>query len=64
MSALVEKIRQAGVVGAGGAGFPCYAKIATSVEVLIANGAECEPLLNKDQLVMQRFTEQIGRAHV
>ena len=59
MSALVEKIRQAGVVGAGGAGFPCYAKIATSVVVLIANGAECEPLLNKDQLVMQRFTEQM-----
>lgn len=57
MSALVEKVRQAGVVGAGGAGFPCYAKITTNVDVLIANGAECEPLLNKDQLVIQRFTE-------
>lgn len=59
MNALVEKVRQAGVVGAGGAGFPCYAKIATNVDVLIANGAECEPLLNKDQLVIQRFTEHM-----
>lgn len=54
---LVEKVRQAGVVGAGGAGFPSYVKIATKADILIANGAECEPLLNKDQLVMQRFTE-------
>lgn len=59
MSALVEKVRQAGVVGAGGAGFPCYAKISTRVDVLIANGAECEPLLNKDQLVIQRFTDHL-----
>ncbi|MBQ0729339.1 MAG: SLBB domain-containing protein [Oleispira antarctica] len=57
MSALVEQVRQAGVVGAGGAGFPCYAKITSAADVLIANGAECEPLLNKDQLVMQHFTE-------
>ncbi len=57
MKELSEKVRQAGVVGAGGAGFPCYAKIATQADVLIANGAECEPLLNKDQVVMQRFTE-------
>lgn len=57
MNTLVDQIRQAGVVGAGGAGFPCYAKIDTKADVLIANGAECEPLLYKDQLVMQRFTE-------
>ena len=56
---LVDKVRQAGVVGAGGAGFPCYIKIDTQAEVLIANGAECEPLLYKDQLVMQRFTESM-----
>lgn len=59
MNALVEQVRQAGVVGAGGAGFPCHIKIDTKAEVLIANGAECEPLLYKDQLVMQRYTESM-----
>lgn len=59
MNALVEQVRQAGVLGAGGAGFPCHIKIDTKAEVLIANGAECEPLLYKDQLVMQRFTESM-----
>ncbi|GAC22260.1 4Fe-4S dicluster domain-containing protein [Paraglaciecola arctica] len=59
MSSLVDKVRQAGVVGAGGAGFPCYVKIASKADILIANGAECEPLLNKDQMVMQHFTEQM-----
>lgn len=57
MSSLVEQVRQAGVVGAGGAGFPCYIKIATPVDIIIANGAECEPLLNKDQMIIQHFTE-------
>ncbi len=57
MDELVQKVRQAGVVGAGGAGFPSYVKIAAQAELLIANGAECEPLLYKDQAVIQRFTE-------
>jgi Na+-translocating ferredoxin:NAD+ oxidoreductase RnfC subunit len=59
VNALVEQVRRAGVVGAGGAGFPCYAKIDAKADVLIANGAECEPLLYKDQLVMQRFTDSM-----
>ena len=48
----LEKIRQAGVVGAGGAGFPTYRKLDARVEHIIANGAECEPLLYKDREVM------------
>ncbi|GAA4082200.1 4Fe-4S dicluster domain-containing protein [Zhongshania borealis] len=56
---LVDKVRQAGIVGAGGAGFPCYIKMDTQAAVLIANGAECEPLLYKDQFVMQHFTESM-----
>lgn len=59
MNGLQDKVRQAGVVGAGGAGFPCYVKIATQADLLIANGAECEPLLNKDQVVIQQFTEEL-----
>jgi Na+-translocating ferredoxin:NAD+ oxidoreductase RnfC subunit len=43
-----EKIRNAGVVGCGGAGFPAHVKAAAKVEYVIANGAECEPLLHKD----------------
>ncbi len=43
-----EKLRNAGVVGCGGAGFPAHVKASSKVEFVIANGAECEPLLHKD----------------
>ncbi len=58
---LAEKIRNAGVVGAGGAGFPAHVKLAGPVETLIANGAECEPLLHKDKALMGHFAEGIAR---
>jgi Na+-translocating ferredoxin:NAD+ oxidoreductase RnfC subunit len=58
---LVDKVRQAGVIGAGGAGFPTYVKIAQPVETLIINGAECEPLLYKDNVLMQHFTEELAQ---
>ena len=48
----LNRIRQAGVVGAGGAGFPTYKKLDAQVEYIIANGAECEPLLQKDRECM------------
>jgi Na+-translocating ferredoxin:NAD+ oxidoreductase RnfC subunit len=40
------------VVGAGGAGFPTHLKLQTAVETVIANGAECEPLLAQDKATM------------
>ncbi len=49
---IAEKIRDAGVVGAGGAGFPTQIKVNAKAEVVIANGAECEPMLRVDQQVM------------
>lgn len=49
---LLQQIRQAGVIGAGGAGFPTYKKLESTVEHVIANGAECEPLLQKDREAM------------
>ncbi len=52
---IVEKIKNAGVIGAGGAGFPTHVKVACKADVVIANGAECEPLLNVDQLVMTKY---------
>src|SRR5512138_2577089 len=50
---LVEQVRQAGVVGAGGGGFPTHVKLAAKADTIIANGAECEPLLHKDAVVME-----------
>ncbi len=56
---LSEKIFEAGVVGAGGAGFPTHVKSQSQVEYMIANGAECEPLLHKDFELMVNFPEQV-----
>ena len=49
---LVERIRDAGIVGCGGAGFPTHAKLKPGLEYLIINGAECEPLLRTDRYIM------------
>ena len=54
-----EKIKQAGVVGAGGGGFPAHVKAAAKVEYVIANGAECEPLIHKDYEVMVRYPDKV-----
>jgi Na+-translocating ferredoxin:NAD+ oxidoreductase RnfC subunit len=51
---LVTSVRNAGVIGAGGAGFPTYKKLEAQVSHIIANGAECEPLLQKDRESMRR----------
>lgn len=56
---LLNKIREAGVVGAGGGGFPAHRKLTSDVEHIIANGVECEPLLYKDREVMLRETERM-----
>src|SRR6059058_1748598 len=56
---LSEKLREYGVVGAGGAGFPTYVKAQSQVEFLIANGAECEPLIHKDAELMKHFPAEI-----
>ena len=58
---IVESIRAAGVVGAGGAGFPAHVKLNGKAEYVIANGAECEPLLRVDQLLMQREARRVVR---
>jgi len=56
---IVEKVRDAGVVGAGGAGFPTHVKLEARVEYVIANGAECEPLLRIDQQLMATQAEKV-----
>lgn len=49
---LIGLIEQAGVVGAGGAGFPTHVKLKAQADTVIINGAECEPLLRVDQQLM------------
>lgn len=55
----LQNIRMAGVCGAGGAGFPTYAKLAAQVDTIILNAAECEPLLHKDKEIIRHHLEQV-----
>ena len=49
---IIEKIKEAGIVGMGGAGFPTYVKLSPKepdkIDYVIANCAECEPYLTSD----------------
>ena len=56
---LVEAIKRAGIIGCGGAGFPTHVKVDSKVELVLANGAECEPLLNTDQRVMEHYADDL-----
>ncbi len=49
---MLDSIRNSGVIGAGGAGFPTHVKLNASAEYVLVNGAECEPLLRVDQELM------------
>ena len=49
---IVDKVRAAGVVGAGGAGFPTHVKLQFEVRRVLGNGASCEPLLSSDPYLM------------
>jgi len=49
---IVDKVRAAGVVGAGGAGFPTHVKLQFEVQMVLGNGASCEPLLTSDPYLM------------
>jgi electron transport complex protein RnfC len=52
----LARIREAGILGMGGAGFPCHVKLAPPpgkpIDVIIADGAECEPYLTTDEAVL------------
>ena len=53
MQELKNLMRDLGIVGAGGAGFPSYAKLAEGADLLLINGAECEPLLATDYILLR-----------
>jgi len=59
---LLKKILTAGIVGMGGAGFPSHIKLDTknnAVETLILNGAECEPYITCDDMIMREQAVEI-----
>ncbi|MBN1503520.1 MAG: SLBB domain-containing protein [Candidatus Eisenbacteria bacterium] len=56
---IVRKIEQAGVAGAGGAGFPTHVKAAACVDTVVANYAECEPLVASDSAVISADPERM-----
>lgn len=57
----LARIRAAGIIGMGGAGFPAHVKLAPSkpISVVIANGAECEPYLTIDERTMIERPEDV-----
>ena len=61
---MVEMVKQAGIVGMGGATFPTHTKISSGigkVDTVIINGAECEPYITGDHRAMlERPAEIIG----
>ncbi len=57
--AIADLVQAAGVTGAGGAGFPTHIKLAARSEVVIANGAECEPLSHVDQELMIHHAPEV-----
>jgi Na+-translocating ferredoxin:NAD+ oxidoreductase RnfC subunit len=57
----IERIEELGIVGAGGGGFPAAVKFKTQVSLVIANAAECEPLLHKDKELLLHASEPFLR---
>jgi Na+-translocating ferredoxin:NAD+ oxidoreductase RnfC subunit len=56
---IVEKVKENGVVGAGGGGFPTHIKLATKCDTVIINGVECEPLLASDRYLLENESEKV-----
>ena len=56
---LIETVKSAGIVGAGGAGFPTHIKLNTKAEWFIVNAAECEPLIETDKYLCRTFADRI-----
>jgi electron transport complex protein RnfC len=66
---LIDRVRQAGIAGMGGAGFPSAVKLSTRddkpIDTLILNGTECEPYITADDILMrERAAEIIAGAEI
>lgn len=62
-AAIVQKVKEAGIVGMGGATFPCHVKLTPppgcKAEYVIINAVECEPYLTADHRLMQEHPDEI-----
>ncbi len=58
---IIEIVKNAGIVGMGGAGFPTYVKLQPKkpIEAVLLNGCECEPLLTADHRLLLEFADEI-----
>ena len=60
---IIEKVKNAGIVGMGGATFPCHVKLSpppgSKAECVIINAVECEPYLTADHRLMLEHPEEI-----
>jgi Na+-translocating ferredoxin:NAD+ oxidoreductase subunit C len=60
---LLAKVKEAGIVGLGGAGFPTHVKLSppptAKIDFLVLNGAECEPYLTTDHRIMLEYPEKV-----
>lgn len=58
---IIEIVKEAGIVGMGGAGFPTCVKLkpAKPVDTILLNGCECEPILTADHRVLLEFADDI-----
>ena len=59
MKELSSIMQQNGIVGAGGAGFPTYAKLNENADTIILNCAECEPLLRLHRQLLEKYAQEI-----
>lgn len=59
---LSQILRENGIVGAGGAGFPTYGKLSDKADTIIMNCAECEPLLKLHRQLLQEHAREILKA--
>ena len=58
---IVEIVKEAGIVGMGGAGFPTYVKLKPGkpIDAVLINACECEPMLTADHRMLLEFTDDI-----
>ena len=58
---IIEIVKNAGIVGMGGAGFPTYVKLKPGkpIEYVLLNGCECEPYLTADHQLLLNYADQI-----
>lgn len=55
----LNEIKNLGIIGAGGAGFPTHVKLDSSPDIVIMNAAECEPLLHKDMQILLNYPDEV-----